>query len=275
MSTRRNSASIIIPTRYASVRLSWDSKRTACPTSTIPARTPRTATSCPAIVALQAWAATPTPSEQPSSSAPSRSASLKTTCETWSRASSRQPRTATWPRSSSSLTARWANSPSPSRTVKATGPSRSSSTTEFTRRSPMPTVEIDLPSLHATQRQVVAESKRFNALCCGRRWGKTLLATTRLAEVALQGFPVALFSPTYRVLGDTFRELVKVLAPVTVRKSEVEKRIEIKGGGSVEAWSLDDENSGRSRRYKHVVIDEAAHIPNIEAAFNGSIRPTL
>ena len=65
----------------------------------------------------------------------------------------------------------------------------------------MPTVEVDLPALHATQRQVVAEAKRFNALCCGRRWGKTLLATTRLAQVALQGYPVGLFSPTYRVLG--------------------------------------------------------------------------
>ena len=139
----------------------------------------------------------------------------------------------------------------------------------------MPTVEVDLPALHATQRQVVDQAKRFNALCCGRRWGKTLLATTRLAQIALQGYPVGLFSPTYRVLGDTFRELVGVLAPVTLRKSEVEKRIELKGGGSVECWSLDDENAGRSRRYKHVVIDEAAHISNLEAAFNGSIRPTL
>jgi Terminase RNaseH-like domain len=139
----------------------------------------------------------------------------------------------------------------------------------------MPSVTIDLPALHASQRKALDECRRFNALCAGRRWGKNVWGITRLAEFALKGYPVALFSPTYRVLGDSFRELVGVLAPVTLRKSEVEKRIELKGGGSVEAWSLDDENAGRSRRYKHVVIDEAAHISNLEAAFNGSIRPTL
>src|SRR5262245_15319295 len=121
----------------------------------------------------------------------------------------------------------------------------------------MPVVEIDLPGLHAGQQQALDECRRFNALCAGRRWGKNVWGISRLCEFALHGHPVALFSPTYRVLGDSFRELVKVLAPATIRKSEVEKRIELKGGGSVEAWSLDDENAGRSRRYRHVVIDEA------------------
>ena len=141
----------------------------------------------------------------------------------------------------------------------------------------MPTVEVDLPALHATQRQVVAESHAFNVLCCGRRWGKTLLATTRPAQVALQGYPVGIVQPDItRFSSDTFRELVGVLSPVTIRlclnkRSGLSSRV----GDRSNAGHWTTRTLAGHGRYKHVVIDEAAHIPNLEAAFNGSIRPTL
>jgi len=46
-------------------------------------------------------------------------------------------------------------------------------------------------------------------------------------------------------------------------------------GGVVEFWSLEDPDAGRSRKYRRVVVDEAAMIRNLEDAWNNAIRPTL
>ena len=61
----------------------------------------------------------------------------------------------------------------------------------------------------------------------------------RLIHPALQGKPVAWFSPTYKILADTWRELRTTLAAVTRDKSEQEKRLELISGGTIELWSLD------------------------------------
>ena len=128
---------------------------------------------------------------------------------------------------------------------------------------------------HPAQLRLIQESQRFNVVCCGRRFGKTVLGMDRLIQTALQGKPVAWFSPTYRLLGDVWRELLCVLAPVILQKSEQEKRLELIGGGVIELWSLDSADAGRSRKYALVVIDEAAMVPALEQAWQQSIRPTL
>jgi hypothetical protein len=97
---------------------------------------------------------------------------------------------------------------------------------------------------------------RFNVLCAGRRFGKNVVALHRLAPLALTGWPVGFFSPTYKLLAESWRDFKALLSPAIARCSETEKRIEFVGGGVLEFWSLhDDENAGRSRKYKRVVID--------------------
>jgi hypothetical protein len=54
-------------------------------------------------------------------------------------------------------------------------------------------IKLELTMLHSAQKQVIQEAKRFNVVCCGRRWGKTMLGMDRLIHVALQGKPVAWF----------------------------------------------------------------------------------
>jgi hypothetical protein len=105
---------------------------------------------------------------------------------------------------------------------------------------------------------VIAEARRFNVLACGRRWGKTTLGMDRLIHPALKGKPVAWFSPTNRQLSDAWRNLTSTLYVITTRKSDGEHRLELRGGGVIEAWSLDNPDSGRGRAYACVVIDEAA-----------------
>lgn len=136
-------------------------------------------------------------------------------------------------------------------------------------------ITLQLTAPHPAQEHIIQESQRFNVVCCGRRWGKTVLGMDRLIQTALQGKPVAWFSPTYRLLGDVWRELLSVLAPVIRQKSEQEKRLELIGGGVIELWSLDSPDAGRSRKYAVVVIDEAAMVSSLEQAWQQSIRPTL
>ena len=88
----------------------------------------------------------------------------------------------------------------------------------------MPVAEVTLPALHATQRQVIAEAKRFNALCCGRRWGKSTLGIDRIVKPALEGFPCAWFAPNYKTLLEIWRSLQETLAPVIVSRNNAEFR---------------------------------------------------
>ncbi len=134
---------------------------------------------------------------------------------------------------------------------------------------------LTLPRPHPAQYRVLLESKRFNVLCCGRRWGKTTIAVDRVVRPALSGKPVAWFAPTYKLLSEVWRTIHQTLAPITTRKNEQERWVEIIGGGKVDCWSLDDPDAGRGRAYARVVVDEAALVPNFEHAWEQSVRPML
>jgi len=131
-----------------------------------------------------------------------------------------------------------------------------------------------LSKLHQGQQKVVDEAKRFNVLCCGRRWGKSELAVDLLCDTALDNFPVGYFTPTYKLLDGTYRECVSILEPVIERKRE-HQFIELVGGGKIDFWSLENEMSGRSRKYKKIVADEVAFVKNFWAIWTESLRPTL
>ncbi|HUQ91446.1 MAG TPA: terminase family protein [Bryobacteraceae bacterium] len=136
-------------------------------------------------------------------------------------------------------------------------------------------IDLYLPKPHEAQERVIAESRRFNTVCCGRRWGKSTLGIDRLIQPALAGFPVGWFSPTYKSLGESWREVRQILQPATTSKAEQEHRLELVTGGKVEMWSLDSADLVRGRKYKLAVIDEAALIPNLGDAWQFVIRPTL
>lgn len=109
----------------------------------------------------------------------------------------------------------------------------------------------------------------------GRRFGKTTLGIHVLIQPVLKGYPVAFFSPTYKMLSDVWRDMATVLQPIVKRVSVQERRLELVTGGVVDMWSLEDGNAGRGRKYKRVVVDEAAMIAHLEQAWNAAIRPTL
>jgi hypothetical protein len=134
---------------------------------------------------------------------------------------------------------------------------------------------VDLYQLHPNQEKVRAEARRFNALNCGRRWGKTVLGVDLVAETAIDGEPAAWFAPSYKLLSEPWRELKLLLDPIIASKNETTKQLRLLTGGVVDCWSLDDPDAGRGRKYKRVVVDEAAMARALREAWPKSIRPTL
>jgi phage terminase large subunit-like protein len=134
---------------------------------------------------------------------------------------------------------------------------------------------IRLPRPHLGQVRVASERRRFNVLCAGRRFGKTTLGIERLTRSAIGGHPVAWCSPSYRMLTEVWREARRILAPVVVRTDTQQHRLELLGGGVIEMWSLDQPDVARGRKYRTIVIDEAAMVRHLEEAWNAVLRPTL
>ena len=139
----------------------------------------------------------------------------------------------------------------------------------------MPAYRLTLPSPHAGQLAIKAELPRFGVLACGRRWGKTQFGADYLLPPALEGQPVAWFAPTYKLLLEVWRDFERLLAPVTRRSNATDRRIELVTGGVVEFWTLENEDAGRSRKYKRAFIDEAGLVARLLAAWNEAILPTL
>lgn len=141
-------------------------------------------------------------------------------------------------------------------------------------------IELNLKELHPAQIQVLDAKKRFNSLCCGRRWGKTTLCEELLlgsdeTNGALSGYPVAYFAPTYKMLMEVWREIGGLIFDIIKTKSETEKRIELLTGGVIDFWSLEDPDTIRGRKYKRAVIDEAAVVSKLQYSWLKVIRPML
>jgi hypothetical protein len=143
----------------------------------------------------------------------------------------------------------------------------------------MPTAQLTLTKLHSAQQQIKQDAKlsnaRFFVVDCGRRFGKDVLGIDLAIEPALQGYPVGWFNPTYKMLSEVWRELNQILSPVIKRSSSQERRIELITGGVIELWSLENPDSARGRKYKRLVVNEAAMVPKLEYAWQNVLRPTL
>lgn len=136
-------------------------------------------------------------------------------------------------------------------------------------------IQILLNKLHDSQQEIVRTKRRFNILKCGRRFGKTELMIDIVCNAALDGFPCGYWSPTYKDLYEVWKEVKRVLDPVTKRKDEQVKQIELITGGKVDFWSLEEPDSGRGRKYKVAVVDEAEKAKKLKEALNGTIIATL
>lgn len=112
-------------------------------------------------------------------------------------------------------------------------------------------------------------------LKCGRRFGKTELTKELSINPALDGLPVGYWTPTYKDLSEVWIELKSSLFDVIKTKDEQLKSITLITGGKIDMWSMDDPNSGRGRKYKRAIVDEAEKARHFKDAWEQTIRATL
>lgn len=86
--------------------------------------------------------------------------------------------------------------------------------------------------------------------------------------------PVGWFAPSYRMLSDNYRQLNDLLAPVVVRRRNNE-RLDFMGGGYIDFWSLENPDRARGRKYRHIIINEAAMVDGLSDAWSMVLRPML
>lgn len=122
---------------------------------------------------------------------------------------------------------------------------------------------------------MIREARRFNVASCGRRIGKTTLGLDRAATPDVLPYPVGWFSPTYKMLTEVWREAVRTLGPITARRNSSEHRLELITGGVFECWSLDNPDAARGRKYRRIIVDEAAMVSTLMDAWQYVLRPTL
>ncbi len=137
-------------------------------------------------------------------------------------------------------------------------------------------VKIKLPSPHPKQKLVVNSKARFKVLCCGRRFGKSLIALVLSIKDMLFGKKVAYVTPEYGLAKDFFKEFILTIPEQLIKvANKSELYIELVTGGSIKFFSGEAIDNFRGRKFHKVIIDEAAFIPDLENAWTQSIRPTL
>ena len=110
---------------------------------------------------------------------------------------------------------------------------------------------------------------------CGRRFGKNILLQDEAVAVSVTGMPVGWGAPTYKMLLDDWKTLSNTLAPVTIRRSEQERQLQVINDGRIEFFSLDNPDSIRGKKFGKFIVNEAAFMPDLLNIFNLVIRPTL
>ncbi len=102
-----------------------------------------------------------------------------------------------------------------------------------------------------------------------------MLQDAAVTTALFEKLPVGWGAPTYKMLLDDWKSLANTLAPVTARRSEQEKQLQLISGGSIEFFSLDGPDAIRGKKFKRFIVNEAAFVPNLLDIFNLVIRPTL
>ena len=139
------------------------------------------------------------------------------------------------------------------------------------------TIEVVLPTLHAGQVKIWNERGKFNAVRCGRRFGKTKMLVTSGGNAAVKGRKAGIFTPEHKQWSEPYGELLAALAPIKAAANKTDGLIRTTTGGLIDFWSLNDnELAGRGREYDLLLVDEGAFTKNgqMMAIWDKSIRPT-
>lgn len=136
-------------------------------------------------------------------------------------------------------------------------------------------LDLVLKKPHEKQKYIIDNSKRFNHLRCGRRFGKTSLIEELSLPSVTKSHRIGIWFPTYKDLSEVWKDLKYTYRSVIAQKNETLHQLTTIGGGLIDFWSMDDPESGQGRKYHRAIIDEAAKAEKLYYAWEHTIRPTL
>lgn len=137
-------------------------------------------------------------------------------------------------------------------------------------------IQVALDVLHPGQREIADDSTRHRVIAPGRQWGKTTFLQRTACEAILYGRHVGWYAPEYKRLDEPFRRILKTIpAEIIVARDMNAKRLELKGGGILKGWTLEDLDAGRGSTDHIALVDEAGLIGDIDRIWHENIMPTL
>lgn len=137
-------------------------------------------------------------------------------------------------------------------------------------------VQVALDVLHPGQRRIAADTTRHRVIAPGRQWGKTTFLQRTACEAIIRGQHVGWYAPEYKRLDEPFRRILKTIpSEIIVARDMNAKRLELKGGGILKGWTLEDLDAGRGSTDHLALVDEAGLVENIERFWHENIMPTL
>lgn len=133
----------------------------------------------------------------------------------------------------------------------------------------MPKIDLAPPPLHKAQQPIIKSPARFKVVCCGRRFGKTVLGIFQSVfgnpdsslKGALQGKRIWWVAPSYKEALEGWQYLQRLVQqmPKSVAQTNTsELTVRFAGGGSLQVRTGDDPDNLRGSGLDGVVIDEAA-----------------
>ena len=153
----------------------------------------------------------------------------------------------------------------------------------------MAVISLKLYNPHAGQKEILDNHRRFNAIVCARRFGKTELITSvnmpLIAPAVFFGQNVGVFVDDFKDFAQSWAKIIEVYklkaeGGMILHKDDTAKILKFIGGGVLEVWSIGDEgrkDKGRGRKYHRVIYEESQKIPShiLEYHWKTVARPTL
>lgn len=130
---------------------------------------------------------------------------------------------------------------------------------------------------HPGQKEILLSDARFRVVCCGRRWGKSLMAAVEALSVALAGGKVWVVGPDAQSAAIIFDEcwrLSRIVERYVVRRKVNPPVIKLRTDGYVMARSAENTNQLVGRGLDLIIIDECAKIRDANVWWE-YLRPCL
>lgn len=134
---------------------------------------------------------------------------------------------------------------------------------------------VQLPKLHPEQDKIARDRHRFKVVCCGRRWGKTLLGGVLAFITAARRGRVMWVAPTVKQANEGWAYLTWLARQTPGCRIHLAiQRISFSGGGFIEMRTEGgDPDNLRGAGLDGVVCDEAALL--LSRSWSQVLRPAL